>query len=817
MKPSEDIELLKEKIKALEIALDKQHHKRSFKAILSGKTAGKTHSTISISLLSKLINSSVDGIIAADKSGGLLVYNQAATEIFGYGIEEALGSLNIRDLYPQNGAFEVMARLRSDGNGGRGKLVGDLVHVLNKSGQRVPVRMNASIVYENGREIATIGYLRDLRMGSPVDGGLSAPISDRVDADADVSLNEYLSGVTQQLQKYDQRFCVGAIKNKLAVIAQVKQALRKQSEIMEKTKVHVPIGRIMIQLGILTETERDAIVSLYRMDPRMQASGAQSHQGPPPLAGSNQTEAESIEKTLSLEVSGDRLEAVVRIDVDRYHFISLEDLLQFIETQGIGFGVVANAEIESYLNSVPMPSEPLLIARGRPSVPEKPPEARLYFSTDPLGVGTAREDGSIDWKNRGKLPQVKSGSLLADVVPGSPGVAGTDVFGNAIAPLAIKPTLPKCGKGVALSEDGTQYLARLSGMAILADNRLSIVEALVVAGDVGLETGHIDFDGHVEVEGSIHEGYRVNCRSLRVEDVHEAEVTVAGDMIATGGIYESTVNCKGTLQVPQIRKSRIQVGGDLLVQKEIMESTIATSGQCLIQDGTIIFSRISAKDGVIAGNLGRKGSQSSILSVGVNEQTNRQIKYTKNKLKLQQRELDQLPDEVHELEQNLKMLEDEKTALSNTLACHMERVDSMHKQLEMLKIGNRDADARKMHKIIDNLNSEKDRIEAHLRSIHNEIEILPGRISQKRMDIQQGQKESIRLEEKLDALIADKATHQQGAMVQVNGIVYAGTTITGPHASLTIADNLSRMIVKEVRRTDEEGGESTVMRVTRLD
>jgi uncharacterized protein (DUF342 family) len=128
------------------------------------------------------------------------------------------------------------------------------------------------------------------------------------------------------------------------------------------------------------------------------------------------------------------------------------------------------------------------------------------------------------------------------------------------------------------------------------ENKISIQEMLTIDGDIGLETGHIDFDGHIEVSGSIHQGYRVKCSSLRVGDVQEAEVTVYGDMVVLGGIYDSEVKCNGSLQASHIHKSDIQAGGELLVEKEIIGSKIESGGKCLIPDGTIASSEIVTKN-----------------------------------------------------------------------------------------------------------------------------------------------------------------------------------------------------------------------------
>ena len=117
-------------------------------------------------LLRNLILSAVDGVIAADKRGKILIFNEMASEIFGYRIEEALESLNIRDIYPDRLELEVMKKLRSEQYGGPGKLRSYETDVLNKDGERIPINLNAAIVYEDEREIATIGFLHDLRESS---------------------------------------------------------------------------------------------------------------------------------------------------------------------------------------------------------------------------------------------------------------------------------------------------------------------------------------------------------------------------------------------------------------------------------------------------------------------------------------------------------------------------------------------------------------------------------------------------------------------------------------------------------------------------
>jgi PAS domain S-box-containing protein len=113
--------------------------------------------------LERLINSSVDAIIAADMRGTIILFNKGAENISGYRAEEALGKLNVRSLYPPGVAQQIMAQLRDPQIRARGRLAACRQEIVAKNGERVPVNMTASIIYEGLRETATVGIFTDLR------------------------------------------------------------------------------------------------------------------------------------------------------------------------------------------------------------------------------------------------------------------------------------------------------------------------------------------------------------------------------------------------------------------------------------------------------------------------------------------------------------------------------------------------------------------------------------------------------------------------------------------------------------------------------
>lgn len=113
--------------------------------------------------LERLIDSTVDAIIAADLRGKIILFNQGAERLFGYRARDVIGTLPVWRLYEEGGANQIMRMLRSTSYGGVGRLEQTRREVRIASGEIVPVGMTASIVYEREREVATVGILTDLR------------------------------------------------------------------------------------------------------------------------------------------------------------------------------------------------------------------------------------------------------------------------------------------------------------------------------------------------------------------------------------------------------------------------------------------------------------------------------------------------------------------------------------------------------------------------------------------------------------------------------------------------------------------------------
>jgi two-component system NtrC family sensor kinase len=150
-------------------------------------------------LLRNLLLSAADAIIAADRKGHIIIFNEAAAQVLGYSVDEALNQLDIRQIYPPGVAHEIMRKLRSEEYGGKGKLKGYAVKVTGKSGEHIPISLYASIVYENEQEVGTIGFFHDQREILRMQDELQKTQLQLLQAEKMASLGKLAAGVAHQL------------------------------------------------------------------------------------------------------------------------------------------------------------------------------------------------------------------------------------------------------------------------------------------------------------------------------------------------------------------------------------------------------------------------------------------------------------------------------------------------------------------------------------------------------------------------------------------------------------------------------------------
>ena len=219
-------------------------------------------------------------------------------------------------------------------------------------------------------------------------------------------------------QGKDNRFGVIAVEMNFVDQEKVDKALVVQSRIFEKTGVKMPIGEILTEMGAISVAERNEILQTQRDIDGKTESGKTPESPPKNLQPARSAKKEG--NALDISVSKDKLTASAYIDgkVPVTEF-DVGDVKIMLHAEGILHGIVEDARIKAFLNGDTGVGERWTIATGTDPIPDTPPQIKYHFDTDPLKIGTLTEEGLMDWKERGQLPQIKEGELLAEKIPGA--------------------------------------------------------------------------------------------------------------------------------------------------------------------------------------------------------------------------------------------------------------------------------------------------------------------------------------------------------------------------------------------------------------
>ena len=110
-----------------------------------------------------LIHHSIDGIIATESKGTIVIFNQGAVEILGYRPEEIIGRMTYPEILSEETGCAVRDAFYGNEYGPTGKIINMEGELLNKANEEIPVRLSGTLIFEQEREVGSVVFIQDLR------------------------------------------------------------------------------------------------------------------------------------------------------------------------------------------------------------------------------------------------------------------------------------------------------------------------------------------------------------------------------------------------------------------------------------------------------------------------------------------------------------------------------------------------------------------------------------------------------------------------------------------------------------------------------
>lgn len=345
-----------------------------------------------------------------------------------------------------------------------------------------------------------------------------------------------------------------------------------------------------------------------------------------------------------LEVSKDRMTVTMKINRQPgQRPPQKEEILKDLAGRRIVFGIDEEA-IERGLQH----GTQSVIVRGKPPEPGKDAKIVRKFNAEMKGKLAEDKYGRVDYKNLNLVLLAKKGDILAERVPHTLGVEGTNVFGDTIKPKPGKPKPVPAGKNTEI-QDENYVVATMDGQIVEANNKFSVDPRLEIKGDVGVGTGNINFVGAVDVGGSVLQGFQVKATgtvsikgAVNGGTVEGYSVFVKGGIIGAGP-GKGVVIAEEDVQATFVENGTIEAGGEIQIADVVLHSDLRAGVRIVVEGkrGLVTGGYLAAGEEIRAKTIGNPALVASRLVVGVNPGLQKKYQaacreYSESKKKLHQ-------------------------------------------------------------------------------------------------------------------------------------------------------------------------------------
>ncbi len=349
-------------------------------------------------------------------------------------------------------------------------------------------------------------------------------------------------------------------------------------------------------------------------------------------------ECPAIKEDYRLEISEDKMTAVVRFFAPSQagKRITFDDFFKDLRFNNITSGIQMSV-LQDHFQSPGIYCTDLVVARGRE--PRHGTDARIeyYFNTDVHVQPTMREDGSVDYFHLNVINHCKKDEVLARVIPADVGDDGVNIFGNRIKPRSVHRMSLKFGNNIELSEDKLSIRSKVDGHVMLVDDKVFVSDVYEVE-NVDTSTGNIEFSGSVQVNGNVASNYEIRANgNVVINGIVEGAYIYAGGniIIARGmnGMSKGTLKAGGNIVAKFLENTKAEAAGYVNAES-ILHTNVSAGTEITVtgRRGFVAGGHVQAGNKITVKTLGATMGTPTIVEVGISPQVKQQYTQTQKEI-----------------------------------------------------------------------------------------------------------------------------------------------------------------------------------------
>jgi len=315
------------------------------------------------------------------------------------------------------------------------------------------------------------------------------------------------------------------------------------------------------------------------------------------------------------------LTASIRIDPvlarEQGREISAEELAALLSQNGVTHGV--DADLVGMLLKPNCATGWYDVAVGEP--PENGTDSVIECRAHlPEGLPEHKDEGSVDFHDRGDLPEIAEGTAIYVRIPGKPAKEGVDLSGRPLpARKGIEVSLVP-GTGMRFRDGDENVLeAAYDGYLLQGrDGKLHVGRVFEVKGDLNLSVGNIRYHGPVTIGGNVPAGFAIRAGGdVQVRGTVEgADIrTGSGKIQVLGGVFGARLEAPGDISVAFAHEATLESGAEVDGGKYLQHCQVRCASLRFSRSGMFVGGRVMASREIECEVLGTEAGTPTIVQL----------------------------------------------------------------------------------------------------------------------------------------------------------------------------------------------------------